>query len=187
MVLTYHCDLHMPAGWPPSLQEVQAHFANRISAHCGCNCSHTRDFAEQSPFLKRFLDKLTVIPPPIICEPVSAEQINAFQDKFDINPERRIIGMVARLASEKGVEYLVQAMPAVLQAHPDAQVIFVGEYQRVIGEHAYREKLLPLIDALGEHWTFLGVVRKKKLLLLCLRRTGSAQHQQHRIFRDGAG
>ena len=163
VVLTYHCDLHMPAGWFSQLAGGAAILANRISAHFADVIVHnTRDFAEQSPFLKRFLDKLTVIPPPIICEPVSAEQINAFQDKFDINPERRIIGMVARLASEKGVEYLVQAMPAVLQAHPDAQVIFVGEYQRVIGEHAYREKLLPLIDALGEHWTFLGVVTEEE-------------------------
>ena len=163
VVLTYHCDLHMPAGWLSQLAGGAAILANRISARFADVIVHnTRDFAEQSPFLKRFLDKLTVIPPPIIGEPVSAEEINAFQAKFDINPNRRIIGMVARLASEKGVEYLVQAMPAVLQAQSDAQVIFVGEYQHVIGEQAYREKLLPLIEALGDHWTFLGLVTEEE-------------------------
>jgi glycosyltransferase involved in cell wall biosynthesis len=159
VVLTYHCDLQMPAGWFNQLAGRAANLANRISAYLADVIVHnTRDFAEHSPFLKRYLDKLTVIQPPIIGAPVSQADIAAFREKYAVNTDRRIIGMVARLATEKGVEYLVQAMPAVLESQPDAQVVFVGEYQHVFGEEAYREKLLPMIEALGDHWTFLGVV-----------------------------
>lgn len=55
VVLTYHCDLHMPAGWLSQLAGGAAILANRISAHFADVIVHnTRDFAEQSPFLKRF-------------------------------------------------------------------------------------------------------------------------------------
>jgi len=159
VVLTYHCDLQMPTGWLNQVAGWAANSANRISAGLADAIVHnTRDFAEHSPFLQRYLDKLTVIQPPIIGTPVEDSDLEAFRRKYEIKPGRRIIGMVARLATEKGVEYLVQAMPKVLQTQPDAQVVFVGEYLHVFGEQVYREKLLPMIDALGDHWTFLGVV-----------------------------
>ena len=163
VVLTYHCDLQMPAGGFNQLAGRAANLANRISAHLADAIVHnTRDFAEQSPFLKRFLGKLTVIQPPIIGAPVSQADVDAFEKKYGIISGRRIIGMVARLATEKGVEYLIQAMPEVLESMPETQVIFVGEYQRVFGEQAYREKLLPMIDALGDHWLFSGVVSERE-------------------------
>lgn len=159
VVLTYHCDLQMPAGWINQMAGRAANLANRISASLADVIVHnTRDFAEHSRFLKRYLDKLAVIQPPIIGEPITRVDIAAFREKYAVKADRRIIGMVARLATEKGVEYLAQAMPTVLASQPDAQVIFVGEYQHVFGEQAYREKLLPMIEVLGDHWVFLGLV-----------------------------
>ena len=48
-----------------------------------------------------------------------------------------MIGMVARLAAEKGVEVLLNALPRVLNAYPNARVMFAGPYQNVLGEEAY--------------------------------------------------
>ena len=163
VVLTYHCDLQMPEGWINQLAGWVATLANRVSAKMAHAIVHnTRDFAEHSPFLRQYLEKLVVIQPPIINAPVSTEDVYAFCEKYDIDPGRRIVGMVARLATEKGVEYLVQAMPVVLEAVPDVLVVFVGEYQNVFGEQIYKEKLLPMINALGDHWVFLGVVSEKE-------------------------
>jgi glycosyltransferase involved in cell wall biosynthesis len=162
VVLTYHCDLQMPKGLFNQVAGFAAHLANHISARLADVIVHnTRDFAEHSSFLRRYLHKLTVIQPPIIGADVSQVDVHAFYNKFGLDPSRRIVGMVARLATEKGVEYLVHAMPEVLRAYPDAQVVFVGEYQQVFGEQAYKEKLLPMIEPLGDHWAFLGVVSEK--------------------------
>ncbi len=159
LVLTYHCDLRMPSGFINQLAGWAAHFANRVSASLADVVVHnTRDFAEHSRFLKKYLDKLQVIQPPIVVDSVEKADLAAFREKVAIQGDQPIIGMVARLATEKGVEYLVEAMPRILEVIPDARVIFVGEYQNVFGEEAYRDKLLPLIDSLGDHWTFLGVV-----------------------------
>ena len=159
VVLTYHCDLKMPAGLMNKLAGMAAHCANWISAGLANVIVHnTRDFAEHSPFLKRYLDKLVVIQPPIIVDPVSHAETLAFRSKYQISHDHVVIGMVARMATEKGVEYLVEAMPQVIQLFPNVRVIFIGEYQNVFGEVSYKEKLLPMIDALGSHWSFLGVV-----------------------------
>ena len=159
VVVTYHCDLKMPRGVIHKLAQWGAAFANRITAGAADVIVHnTRDFAEHSPFLRNYLDKLTVINPPIEVESVTQEDVVSFTKRYNIHPGQRIIGMVARLASEKGVEYLVEAMPSVIEAIPDARVIFAGEYEHVLGEEAYKAGLLPMISELGERWTFTGVL-----------------------------
>jgi glycosyltransferase involved in cell wall biosynthesis len=66
--------------------------------------------------------------------------------------------MAARLASEKGVEYLVEALPVVLESFPRARVFIVGQNKDVIGEERYAERLAPMIARLGSHWSFLGIL-----------------------------
>lgn len=157
VVLTYHCDLHLPQGTIHRLANLVSHLANHISASAAnVIVTNTRDYAEHSGFLKRYLHKVHVIPPPVTLPEPSAEDIEAFRRKAEIKPGQRIIGMAARLASEKGVEFLVEAMPQVLERHPNARVLFMGQYQNVLGEEAYARKLAPLIEKLGAHWTFLG-------------------------------
>lgn len=38
-----------------------------------------------------------------------------------------VIGVVSRLRREKGIDVLVQAMPAILHSHPDARLLIVGD------------------------------------------------------------
>lgn len=159
IVLTYHCDLKMPAGLINKAAGWAAKVANRISARLANLIVHnTRDFAENSPFLQDYLHKLRVIQPPILVNPVSQEDIANFRNRYGFQPNDRVVGMIARLATEKGVEYLVEAMPAILESQPNARVVFVGEYEKVFGEEAYKRKLLPMIRKLGDHWLFTGVV-----------------------------
>jgi glycosyltransferase involved in cell wall biosynthesis len=163
VVLTYHCDLRMPAGIINRLAGWAANLANRISANLAdILVQNTQDFAEHSPFLKRYMDKLTVIQPPIVVEQIDEADIKNFRIRHNIQPNDRIIGIAARLATEKGVEYLVGAMPLILAAIPQARVFSVGDYQNVFGEEAYRDKLLSMISKLGNHWTFLGVISEKE-------------------------
>ena len=107
-------------------------------------------------FLRRYLHKLVPIFPPVEVEQVSAADREAFRRKFNIQPGQRIIGIVARLATEKGVEHLVQALPTVLERYPEARVLFVGPYQDVVGEEQYARRIMPMIEPLlastGPSW-----------------------------------
>ena len=90
------------------------------------------------------------------------ETVQAFADKLNLD-SHQVIGFVARLATEKGVEILLHALPRVLQAYPRARVLFAGQYQNVMGEQAYAQRLEPLLDQHADHWDFLGVLSSEEL------------------------
>jgi glycosyltransferase involved in cell wall biosynthesis len=167
VVLTYHCDLRLPEGFVHKIANLVSHLANLVSLGLAdVVVTNTRDYAEASPFLRRYLGKLRAIPPPVQLPIIDDRKLEAFRIKAGIQPRQRLIGMVARLATEKGVEYLVEAMPEVLKRFPSARVLHMGQYQNVMGEEDYARKLAPLIQSLGEHWTFLGTLSDDELVAL---------------------
>jgi glycosyltransferase involved in cell wall biosynthesis len=160
-LLTYHCDLEMPPGLFNRLVNrvvLQMNdFAGRFSHGI---VAYTQDFADHSPFLQRFSDKLHVIPPPVELPEMTKSGIVAFTRMHNPENKRPVIGMAARLATEKGVEVLLQAFPRILERHPNAMILFAGQYQNVLAEEAYARRLLPQIRMYEEkgQWKFLGVL-----------------------------
>jgi glycosyltransferase involved in cell wall biosynthesis len=159
VVLTYHCDLRLPDGLVHKAANLASNLANRITAQAAnVIVANTQENADVSPLLQHYLKKLNLIYPPVKITPITEVDQGAFRQKHDIQPGQRIIGMAARLAAEKGVEYLVEALPGVLERFPQARVLFVGPYTHVVGEAAYARRIIPMIEQLGKHWTFLGIV-----------------------------
>jgi glycosyltransferase involved in cell wall biosynthesis len=157
VVLTYHCDLRLPHGLIHSIANQVSHAANHVAAWgSDAIVSLTRDYAEHSPYLIHYMDKLHVLDAPVELAPAGEADIQAFREKFGIHPGQRIIGMAARLATEKGVEFLVQALPQVLEQVPNARLLYVGTYQNVVGEDKYAARILPLIEGLKDHWSLMG-------------------------------
>jgi glycosyltransferase involved in cell wall biosynthesis len=157
VVLTYHCDLRLPQGLVHAVANQVSTFANHVAARgSDAIVSLTRDYVDHSRFLTRYLAKVRILDAPVELAPASEEDVGAFRAKFGIQKGQRIIGMVARLATEKGVEYLVQALPRVLERVPQARILYVGKYRDVLGEEAYAARILPLIDGLKDHWSLLG-------------------------------
>lgn len=159
VVMTYHCDLRLPSGFVHGIANLVSNIANHITALAANVIVHnTRDYAEHSPFLHRYLAKVYPILPPVEVTRIGSADIEAFKQKVGIQPGQRIIGMAARLATEKGVEYLAHAIPQVLEKYPQARVLFVGPYRNVVGEEQYAAQLAPILDRLRNHWTFLGIL-----------------------------
>jgi glycosyltransferase involved in cell wall biosynthesis len=164
VVLTYQCDLYLPPGLIHSVANYVSNIANHISARMAdVIVTTSQDYAEHSGFLKDYLHKVRPVLPPVELAQVSERDMLEFRRKARIEPGQRIIGMAARLATEKGVEYLVQALPKVLEKYPQARVLFVGQYQNVLGEEQYARKLEPLIRELNDHWSFLGLLSPEEL------------------------
>lgn len=162
-VLTYHCDLQLPPG-PFNRAVDQVVFgANYASARLADRIvAYTQDYADHSRLLRRFRDKIVVIPPPVVMPTPASDELAAFRARHALDG-RPTIGFAARFAAEKGIEHLVAAMPALLQRFPTLKVLFAGPYDDVIGEEEYRARLAPRIAALGEHWSFLGTLKPERL------------------------
>ena len=165
VVLTYHCDLQLPKGWFNRLVDKVVFVSNYLAGHLAqAAVAYTQDFAEHSHFLSRFLGKVKVIPPPVIMPAPDRAAVEAFRAKHDL-AERPVVGMAAtRLAAEKGVEVLVEAMPRLLEAQPRLKALFAGQYENVVGEEDCYQRVMPLIEGLGvEHWEFLGVLTQEQM------------------------
>jgi glycosyltransferase involved in cell wall biosynthesis len=160
-VLTYHCDLDMPPGLLNRLANTVIHFQNNMAGLLADHIvTYTQDYADNSPYLSRYKYKLTPILPPVELPAPAAGSVDAFAREHQIDIRRPVIGMAARFAAEKGLEILLDALPAILEKFPQAQVLFAGQYQSVFAEQAYFDRLMPRIkeyEAKG-HWRFLGVL-----------------------------
>ena len=165
-VITYHCDLLMP----PGLLAQSANLAVKVMNNLAALATHrivtyTQDYAENSSFLRRYIYKLKVIPPPVELPSISSEDIQAFAKVHNPENRRPVIGMAARFATEKGVEVLLNAMPRILEKFPNAQVQFAGPYQNIIGEEQYLQRLWPQIDAFQAkgNWRFVGSLNPRQI------------------------
>jgi len=158
-VLTYHCDVQLPMGMFNRLVNFVVDFQNNMAGRLANHIvTYTQDYADNSPLLSRYKSKLTPILPPVELPSPASEAISAFAREHHIAERRPVIGMAARFASEKGVEVLIDALPIILKKYPNAQVLFAGTYQNVMGEQAYSDRLMPRIREyeIQGHWTFLG-------------------------------
>ena len=81
VVLTYHCDLQLPKGWFNRIVDKVVFASNYLAGRLAqAAVAYTQDFAEHSHFLSRFLDKVHVIPPPVIM-PAPDPEREAFQER----------------------------------------------------------------------------------------------------------
>jgi glycosyltransferase involved in cell wall biosynthesis len=157
LVVTYHCDLEMSAGLLNRLagwgtQQRQTGVLRRADFIV----QNSLDYAEHSPWLKPHIEKVREVPTPIDWVRTSPQEIQAFRTKYGLQPDERILGLAGRVATEKGYEYLIEALPAVLAVYPQTRVAHAGTWKGVLGEEAYQAKIEALLQPFGEHWKPLG-------------------------------
>jgi glycosyltransferase involved in cell wall biosynthesis len=165
-VLTYHCDLTLPDGLVNRGVNLVVHVMNHLAARLADRVvTYTRDYATASPFLSRWADRLEVVSPPVELPAADPDAIRTLGARLNPQGRRPVIGMAARLAAEKGVEVLLQALPRVLATHPEALVLFAGQHLDVLGEHAYFNRLQPIISELQREgrWHFAGVLPPEEM------------------------
>jgi len=162
VVLTYHSDLQLPPGAFNRLVDRVVHTMNRAAGSLAdAIVTYTHDFASHSPFLSHYLDsKLHVIPPPVELATASDELTADFRSRHMLDG-RRVIGISARMAAEKGIEVLLAAMPAILVRYPNALVLHASP--NAIGEDTYVNHLKPMLQKLSANYRLLGPLHGPEL------------------------
>ncbi len=157
VVLTYQCDLQLPTGGFNRLVEWSLRPLNRLAA-AGADAivASSDDYARHSAFLTRHLPRVQAIAPLVDLPPPDPAAVAALRARWGLDGPT--IGFAARFAAEKGVEYLLEALPAVLAALPGTRVAFTGAYKDTVGEDAYWQRLAPLIERHRDHLVFLDLL-----------------------------
>jgi glycosyltransferase involved in cell wall biosynthesis len=165
-VLTYHCDLRLPPGFFNRMVNLVMRVQNNLAAILASHIiTYTQDYADHSSYLSRYRQKLSPFLPPVTLPQPNHGEIKSFALTHRIDERQPVIGMVTRFAAEKGVEVLLDALPAILAKYPRAQVLFAGQHMNVMGEQAYAARLMPRIQEYENSgcWKFLGNLSQQQL------------------------
>lgn len=99
-------------------------------------------------------NRLQVIPYGIDTKKFQNKNGEAFKAKYDLQ-ESKVILSVGRLNYQKGFQYLIKAMPTVLQQIPNAKLVLVGEgeqlsYLRQLTKSLSLEKIIVFTGAINQ-------------------------------------
>jgi glycosyltransferase involved in cell wall biosynthesis len=128
IVATHHGDLILPEGRFNKFI-VDAMFAMyRIMArHSAQLVAYSQDYAQYSYYLQPFLDKVTVISPPVDMPLPNPQRVEELRAEWS-NNGGPIIGFASRFVEEKRPDLLLRALEIINQTYPDVRVVFAGEY-----------------------------------------------------------
>lgn len=136
----YHCDVYLPSNkLAQNITRITAWLTLVLSKQV---ISYTQDYAIHSPVLKHFLKKIVYCYPPFV-------KLSKSKDR---KPKVATIGVAARLAQEKGIEYLLEAIKDI-----DCQLVVAGPLDPV-GEEFYKQKIMKLVEPLKDRIIFLGTI-----------------------------
>lgn len=163
LVVIYNCDLKLPPGLAGRALGA-ANFACNASAGAlaALVVTHTQDYAEHSRYLRMFAGKREVIVPAVLIDAPAAEDVSEFRRRHAPRGER-LIGVAARVAAEKGIEYLLEALPRVRAELGETKILFTGEPGGAVGEGDYWRRLQPLLDDAGAACVFVGRLERREL------------------------
>jgi glycosyltransferase involved in cell wall biosynthesis len=162
VVLTYHCDLQLPSGLFNRIVNEVVWFMNRRAGDLAdAVVTYTRDYGTHSPFLSRYLgEKLYIIPPPVELVACPASVAESFARRHRLQG-RKVIGISARIATEKGIEVLLAALPQVAELHPEVLVLHANP--QALGENDYAKSLQPLFALNKDRYLQLGSLHGAEL------------------------
>jgi glycosyltransferase involved in cell wall biosynthesis len=164
-VAVYHCDVQLNGGRLSRWIDRAVFLNNWIVASLVHKVvAYTRDYANHSPLLRRFVSKIRIIPPPVTVAQADSSEVCNFKDRFSPQGEV-LIGFPARFATEKGVEVVIRALGILRERLGPVRVLFAGPYKDVIGEKQYQKRMEPLLEGERDSWVFLGVLSPLEMAL----------------------
>lgn len=158
VVVTHHCDLRLPPGGLNRVAERTVAASNYIAGLLSRRLvAYTQDYADHSRFCSRFRPKCRIILPPVVMAPVDGGARDRFRAVLALDG-RPIVGMAARIAADKGIEYVLGAIPELLRHHPSIKIVVAGDRVPAIGEQAYFRRLQPLLKQYADRVIFAGLL-----------------------------
>jgi glycosyltransferase involved in cell wall biosynthesis len=163
LVCTFHSELTLPSA------VAQATLGRAVNATSAMICSradavvaYTDDFAKHSVVLRKQTPRLHIIDPPVEISLASADAIAKFRSEHGLAGRFPVIGLAGRLAAEKGVEYLLDAVDRIVATHPTALVVHAGP-KEALGEEKYRKFIDARILRSSKSYLHVGVLHGAEL------------------------
>lgn len=164
-ILVFQCDVKLPKGLLNYIVEKFLTGLNFVSCCLADKIvSSSEDYAKNSPVLSRFLNKVEIIYPPIkdfSLLKVSVEEKRELDQKM--TGAKIKIGFVGRISADKGIEYLLEAIPFLREKFNNFKIFLVGSSEAV-GEKDYVKKIELLKNEYKDDVVFFGQISEEALV-----------------------
>jgi len=157
VVFTHHGDLVMPSSpFEQFVERVVTYLMKQALRGSARVTIHTKDYADNSRFLRPFEQKLVYILPPVEIPRPIPEQIAAWRHELGLEGQK-VVGFAGRFVEEKGFDFLLKSIPLVLESIPDVQFVYAGEVN--VAYESFYEKWQHLVERWRDHIVLLGLLR----------------------------
>ena len=156
VVITHHGDLTMPSRPFDQFVESSVTWLMKRALQSAARITiHTQDYAENSPFLGQFREKLVQILPPVEIPLPVPEQVAAWRQELGLD-NVKLVGFAGRFVEEKGFDFLLKSVPYVLEQMPDVRFVYAGEVNVVY--ESFFEKWRHCVERWKDHVVMLGLL-----------------------------
>jgi len=170
LISIYHCEVELPEGFINSVVQSFLEISNFATLLLSDRVvTYTRDYANSSRVLKslKVLKKKTEIAYIIPQIPKHREN-KALTKKLAkrVGKTDYVVGIAARLAAEKGIEYVFEALPQIQRQIPNTKYqikIAIAGPTEPVGEEAYKRKIMRLVQKLRSRVVFLGEMKPEDM------------------------
>ncbi|MCX6782378.1 MAG: glycosyltransferase family 4 protein [Candidatus Levybacteria bacterium] len=158
----YQCELKLADGLINKIIEIILILINIIVCFLSDKIiTNTNDFAVNSTVLKFFLKKIEYIIPPIISPRISKITVRKISSKFF--KKKYVIGFLGRISSEKGLNYLLKAVPYFIKKIGNNFTILISGPNNLNGEEEYNLYIKKLIKKFEKNITYIGALQNKEV------------------------
>ncbi len=165
VVSVYHCEIVLPPSFINSVIQSfveLSHVATLLLSDAVV--TYTSDYARHSKLLtllRRRVSVTAIVPP--IPKPGENQALTNRLEK-EIGKADVAIGVAARLAAEKGIEYLLESIPMIKRKvkNKTIKIVIAGPIEPV-GEAAYRVRIMKLVRKYKKYVVFLGQIKPDEM------------------------
>jgi glycosyltransferase involved in cell wall biosynthesis len=162
LVMMHYGDLVMPAGVHNRIVERTVTLMMAGAAHLAQRLTIlSADYSTHSTFLRPFASKIVAISPPVELPCPQPAAVAEWRKELRLEG-KRVVGFAGRFVEEKGFDYLLRAIPALVAGEPDVHLVYAGEH-RVVYENFY-QRCRHLVDRQQDRLTFVGLLRDPQQL-----------------------
>jgi len=158
--ITHNGDLVLPAGPQKAPLEGLYYATTGAAGRLATGViPQTEDYASSSRLLAPLWPKLHFIYAPVDLPPPDAAAAAAWRRELGLT-DKSVVGFAGRFVEEKGFDYLLQAVPDIVERIPNVHFVFAGEYE-IPYEHFF-DQHRRMLEANAERFTLLGLITDRQ-------------------------
>ncbi len=158
----YICEVTSPGGIKAKIIEQILRLMNKLTVQLAdVLITMTDDFANHNAVLKKS-GKVVRSMYPIVSQPLIDKEKQQ-QLLQQIPHKKYIIGYLGRIASEKGIHYLLETIPLLRKELGDTFVILLAGPKKTVGESSYQAKIAALLQNYQSNVIQLGELSDSEL------------------------